>query len=66
MWYQWWYIQARRSVGQGTGFVYDLDGHIITNYHVIENANAIETLFPKEHALVERSLERIQIRICGY
>ncbi|NMB61050.1 MAG: PDZ domain-containing protein [Chloroflexi bacterium] len=38
---------AEGSVGQGTGFVYDLDGHIITNYHVIENANAIEITFPE-------------------
>ncbi len=33
--------------GQGTGVVYDLDGHIITNYHVIENANEIEIAFPE-------------------
>ena len=33
------------SVGQGSGFVYDLDGHIITNYHVIENATEMEITF---------------------
>ncbi|NMC45682.1 MAG: PDZ domain-containing protein [Chloroflexi bacterium] len=38
---------ADGNVGQGTGFVYDLDGHIITNYHVIENANEIEIAFPE-------------------
>src|SRR5258708_1390785 len=28
--------------GQGTGFVIDKEGHIITNYHVIENARQVE------------------------
>ena len=31
--------------GQGSGFVYDSAGHIITNYHVVEGANAIEVRF---------------------
>jgi len=35
------------NVGQGSGFVYDLDGHIITNYHVVENADEIEITFPE-------------------
>lgn len=35
------------GVGQGSGFVYDLEGHIITNYHVIENATEIEITFPE-------------------
>ena len=32
--------------GQGSGFVYDLDGHIITNYHVVENSTDLEVDFP--------------------
>jgi S1-C subfamily serine protease len=32
--------------GEGTGFVFDTQGHIITNYHVIENNTAIEVDFP--------------------
>ncbi len=32
--------------GQGSGFVYDKEGHIITNYHVIEGAQDIEIDFP--------------------
>eukprot|EP00439_Symbiodinium_sp_Y106_P055898 s2843_g7.t2 len=31
--------------GSGTGWVYDLDGHIVTNYHVIENAQAVTVKF---------------------
>lgn len=31
--------------GQGSGFVYDSAGHIITNYHVVEGARAIEVRF---------------------
>jgi len=31
--------------GSGSGFVYDYDGHIITNYHVVEGADAIEVDF---------------------
>jgi 2-alkenal reductase len=31
--------------GSGSGFVYDYDGHIITNYHVVENAQTIEVAF---------------------
>lgn len=32
--------------GQGSGFVIDLDGHIVTNQHVIAGANEIEVDFP--------------------
>jgi len=31
--------------GQGSGFVYDGQGHIITNYHVIEGAATVEVRF---------------------
>ena len=31
--------------GQGSGFMYDGQGHIITNYHVIEGAKTIEVRF---------------------
>jgi 2-alkenal reductase len=33
-------------VGQGSGFVYSLDGYIITNQHVIDGATSIEVDFP--------------------
>src|SRR5437016_11867185 len=28
-----------------TGFIYDNDGHIVTNYHVVKNANPINVTF---------------------
>jgi len=31
--------------GQGSGFVYDGQGNIVTNYHVIEGANTVEVRF---------------------
>jgi 2-alkenal reductase len=31
--------------GQGSGFVYDAQGHIVTNYHVIEGAKTVEVRF---------------------
>lgn len=33
------------DLGSGSGFVYDGEGHIITNFHVIEGANLIEVRF---------------------
>jgi S1-C subfamily serine protease len=30
------------SEGTGSGFVWDKEGHIVTNYHVIQNADSIE------------------------
>lgn len=37
--------------GAGSGFVLDSDGHILTNYHVIEGAQSIEVSFSDETAL---------------
>jgi len=33
--------------GQGTGFVIDTEGHILTNHHVIDGAKEIEVDFPQ-------------------
>jgi len=32
-------------IGQGSGFLFDTEGHILTNYHVIEGASEIEVAF---------------------
>jgi 2-alkenal reductase len=32
--------------GEGSGFVYDTAGHIVTNYHVVEGAQELEVDFP--------------------
>ncbi|MFS8639674.1 MAG: trypsin-like peptidase domain-containing protein [Symbiobacteriaceae bacterium] len=43
------YVEASRGFyrasGQGSGFVVDPEGYILTNYHVIENARSIEVQF---------------------
>mmetsp|Transcript_6463 Transcript_6463/g.16504 ORF Transcript_6463/g.16504 Transcript_6463/m.16504 type:complete len:471 (+) Transcript_6463:78-1490(+) len=31
--------------GSGSGWVFDLEGHIVTNYHVIQNSNALMVRF---------------------
>jgi len=38
-------IESEQGVGLGSGFVYDKDGHIITNYHVVEGATTLEVDF---------------------
>ncbi len=40
------YVQTAHGEGTGSGFVYDKDGHILTNYHVVEGATFIEVDFP--------------------
>ena len=39
-------VAAEGGSGQGSGFVYDTQGHIVTNYHVVEGAQYIEVTFP--------------------
>src|ERR687888_1848061 len=36
---------SQRSKAQGSGFVYDTDGHIITNDHVVSGASSISVTF---------------------
>jgi 2-alkenal reductase len=31
--------------GEGSGFVWDTDGHIVTNYHVVEDAEILKVIF---------------------
>ncbi len=39
-------VNTETGRGQGSGFVYDTEGHIITNYHVVEEAQKVEVDFP--------------------
>jgi putative serine protease PepD len=36
---------SQRAQAQGSGFVSDEDGHVITNYHVVDNADSISVTF---------------------
>jgi S1-C subfamily serine protease len=36
-----WFMQPVPQEGTGSGFVYDTEGHIVTNYHVIEGAQEL-------------------------
>ena len=38
-------VLIQTDLGLGSGFVYDLNGHIVTNYHVIDGANMIQVIF---------------------
>lgn len=38
-------VEGRRVTSQGTGFVYDEEGVIVTNHHVIEDADRVEVKF---------------------
>lgn len=39
------FFNAVPQEGSGSGFVYDTEGHIITNFHVIEEADEIQVTF---------------------
>jgi S1-C subfamily serine protease len=41
-----WFYQAYATEGTGSGCVLDLDGHVLTNYHVIESADRLEVSLP--------------------
>jgi len=39
-------LEGLAPVASGSGFTYDLYGHVITNNHVVEGADAVEVAFP--------------------
>ncbi|MEW6286894.1 MAG: trypsin-like peptidase domain-containing protein [Chloroflexota bacterium] len=38
-------VSIRTDTGQGSGFVYDAEGHVVTNQHVIDGASTVEIDF---------------------
>jgi len=38
-------VSIRNNTSEGSGFVFDADGHIVTNQHVIEGASTVEISF---------------------
>jgi S1-C subfamily serine protease len=41
-----WFYQPYATEGTGSGCVLDVDGHVLTNYHVIESADRLEVSLP--------------------
>lgn len=39
-------VYAQTGSGIGSGFVIDKEGHVVTNYHVVERAEEVEVHFP--------------------
>jgi S1-C subfamily serine protease len=39
-------VRTQSGRSEGSGFVYDLEGHIVTNYHVVEGGQHLEVGFP--------------------
>ncbi len=37
--------ETNHGIGSGSGFVWDEDGHIVTNYHVVQGANELRVKF---------------------
>ncbi len=40
------FLNPSPQEGSGSGFVYDDEGHIVTNYHVVERADELQVTFP--------------------
>jgi 2-alkenal reductase len=47
-----------RREGQGSGFVYDADGHIVTNNHVVEGADTIQVSFSDDTVITATLIGR--------
>jgi putative serine protease PepD len=45
------FFEVIPAEGAGSGFVLDSEGHILTNYHVVENAQSIEISFSDDTVL---------------
>ncbi len=40
--------RSRKSIGSGSGVIFTSDGYIVTNYHVVEDAERIEVIHQKK------------------
>jgi S1-C subfamily serine protease len=45
------FFGAMPSEGTGSGFIYDREGHVVTNFHVVDGADDIEVKFGDELSL---------------
>jgi S1-C subfamily serine protease len=48
------FFNAVPQEGTGSGFVYDTEGHIVTNYHVIEGAQELYVTLPDESSVAAK------------
>jgi S1-C subfamily serine protease len=51
-------VQGQAQQALGSGFVIDKDGHIVTNYHVVQGASRVEVSFSDEERLPARIVGR--------
>ncbi|HEY8272235.1 MAG TPA: hypothetical protein VIG33_15195 [Pseudobdellovibrionaceae bacterium] len=51
------------QLGMGSGMVLDHHGHILTNYHVVQNVDDIKVLFQTIKPLKPKLLEKISIQM---
>jgi len=45
------FFGAQEQQAQGSGFVIDKDGHVVTNYHVVEGAKKVQVSFSDEEQM---------------
>jgi len=63
------FMQPVPQEGTGSGFVYDTEGHIVTNYHVVENAESVSValangeVYPAEIVGTDSSNDLAVLRI---
>ena len=48
------FMQSVPEKGTGSGFVYDKEGHIVTNYHVIKSVEELSVTMPDETVVAAR------------